>query len=83
MLVDQKKCTFCGACVKACPFGAIHADKEAVIVCDLCGGNPKCVEWCPHGAIKYTRLSPSERKKIMGKILKLKKVTGYKPKGVK
>ena len=84
MLVDNQKCTMCGACVKACPFGAIHVDKNAVIICDLCGGEPRCIEWCPHGAIKYSHLCLTERRKGMDGILELKKTTGYKPKaGVK
>jgi len=82
-LIDREKCDLCGACVEACPFGAIHIDKGAVIVCDLCGGDPKCIEWCPHGAVKYKRLGQPERKKIMAEVLKLKKAAGYRPKGVR
>jgi len=38
--VDKEKCTGCGMCVKACPFGAVTViDKIAVIneECTLCG----------------------------------------------
>ena len=80
MLVDPQKCTLCGACVKACPFGAIHTGKNSVFICDLCGGEPKCIEWCPHEALKYSHLGLSERRKIMDDVLELKKATGYKPK---
>lgn len=79
-LVAPQKCTLCGACVRACPFGAIHVDKDALIVCDLCGGEPKCVEWCPHEAIKYSHLGLSERRKIMDDVLELRKATEHKPK---
>jgi Fe-S-cluster-containing hydrogenase component 2 len=25
--------------------------------CDLCGGNPACVEYCPQGALHYVPLA--------------------------
>lgn len=39
----------------ACPFGAIGQEPETrkMIKCDLCGGEPKCVRWCPNEAIQY------------------------------
>jgi Fe-S-cluster-containing hydrogenase component 2 len=27
--------------------------KEELVKCDLCGGQPQCVEWCPTGAIRF------------------------------
>ena len=60
--------------------GAIHTGKNSVFICDLCGGEPKCIEWCPHEALKYSHLGLSERRKIMDDVLELKKATGYKPK---
>jgi len=79
MLVDPQKCDLCGACVRACPFGAIHLGENSAIVCDLCGGEPKCIEWCPHAALKFSPLGTSERRKIMDDLLGLKKAAGYKP----
>lgn len=46
-------CTLCGFCEKACPLGAIEIFNKIVFVCDLCGGNPRCVEVCTEGAILY------------------------------
>ncbi len=46
-------CNGCGACVGACPFGAVtlHPQTHAPLVCDLCGGDPACVRRCATGAI--------------------------------
>lgn len=46
--IDQKECQACLACLDACPFGAINMDQThgIPIVCDLCNGEPRCVEAC-------------------------------------
>lgn len=50
-------CTGCGACVEACPTGAIQMAEMAGMVravkCDLCGGNPECVSICPRQALSW------------------------------
>lgn len=49
--IFEKKCNMCGACVKACPFGAleIKGDKvEANASCRMCG---ICIKNCPCNAI--------------------------------
>jgi len=53
--VDAKKCNGCGLCIEACPQGAIFLDPVSGIVniCDLCNGDPQCVEWCTEEVLKY------------------------------
>lgn len=48
IIVNQEKCTGCGACIKACPSKAptIHPTKNKAIICNLCNGDPKCVKIC-------------------------------------
>jgi len=55
ILVDEDKCNGCGWCIEACDYGAImlHPDKKVVFTCDLCDGQPKCVEWCPEEALDF------------------------------
>lgn len=55
--VDESTCTTCGACTTACPGSVprIPRGKEHVVICDLCGGEPRCVAVCQkagHGALE-------------------------------
>ena len=54
-LVVESACVGCKACTLACPFGTIEFNPVSgkVEKCDLCGGNPQCVEACPTAAITY------------------------------
>ncbi len=55
VVIDYDRCVSCQMCVAACPFGAIGFDKarEVVFKCDLCNGQPQCVNFCEPGALKF------------------------------
>jgi electron transfer flavoprotein alpha subunit len=51
LMIDQDKCSGCGACVEACPFAALALAGDKAQVndgCTLCG---TCVDACPEGAL--------------------------------
>lgn len=54
VFIDKKECQACLACMDACPFKAVRLDHEEKIpmVCDLCGGDPRCVAVCCAGALQ-------------------------------
>ncbi|UCE15398.1 MAG: 4Fe-4S dicluster domain-containing protein [Candidatus Bathyarchaeota archaeon] len=51
VLVDKEKCTGCSLCINACPgrIPHIHPTEKYAVICDLCGGKPKCVKVCQKG----------------------------------
>ncbi|MFA5365404.1 MAG: thiamine pyrophosphate-dependent enzyme, partial [Candidatus Bathyarchaeia archaeon] len=51
--VDETKCIGCGWCIQACRYGTItlHPTTLKPIICDTCGGEPVCVQWCPENAL--------------------------------
>jgi Fe-S-cluster-containing hydrogenase component 2 len=53
VIVSPTLCTACGTCELMCPIGAIELYEEIPLVCDLCGGDPRCVKACTLDAIHY------------------------------
>jgi Fe-S-cluster-containing hydrogenase components 2 len=74
VVIDEKKCIVCKLCVSACPLGNISFDasERKLIKCNLCGGEPKCEQFCPSGAIQYREGTAVNlnRKKLIGEKLK-------------
>lgn len=62
VLLDEKRCIGCRACLVVCPFGAISMSVQGGTVskCDLCvrrqaeGLQPACAAGCPTKAITFT-----------------------------
>ncbi len=53
--VDADRCTGCGDCVEACPVGVVRVGQDGkALICDLCGGEPECEEWCPRNVFEVT-----------------------------
>lgn len=54
IVVDATRCSGCGDCVTACPYGMIeqYASGKAY-KCDLCGGTPACVAECHFSALHF------------------------------
>lgn len=53
-IIDDDKCTNCGACVKACQFNALAKVKDDIMLFQkLCHGCGACEIACEYGAITY------------------------------
>jgi carbon-monoxide dehydrogenase iron sulfur subunit len=53
--IDYDRCVSCRMCVAVCPFGAMGFDaaRRVVFKCDLCNGNPQCVNFCEPEALTF------------------------------
>lgn len=57
--ISEDKCIGCGICTVACPYGGIYLapGENTAFKCDLCDGNPKCVQACPYHILDYLKNS--------------------------
>jgi anaerobic dimethyl sulfoxide reductase subunit B (iron-sulfur subunit) len=69
--IDSEVCTGCGACVTACPFGAVVLGTDGIATkCDGChdevtpGIGPTCVRACPMRALAYGAPEDLDRPRV-------------------
>lgn len=64
VLVDEDKCTGCGSCVDACPGSVphLHPSTGKAVICDLCGGEPRCVKACGEGEWNALNVIPRKER---------------------
>jgi Fe-S-cluster-containing dehydrogenase component len=61
-VVNEDVCTGCRLCIEACsqrnetPRIRFDRGRSVAMKCDLCGGEPQCVRWCPNGSLRYVLL---------------------------
>jgi carbon-monoxide dehydrogenase iron sulfur subunit len=76
VLVFEDKCTGCGACADACPYGMIDINSMGkAYKCDHCGGDPNCVKECEPGALIFAE-PDKDQMKIHGRQMKARIASG-------
>jgi Fe-S-cluster-containing hydrogenase component 2 len=66
LIIDESKCKGCDWCVQACEHGGItiHSETGKAIACNLCEGEPKCVEACPEEALEIVESDEAAEKRF-------------------
>jgi anaerobic carbon-monoxide dehydrogenase iron sulfur subunit len=66
LILDETKCKGCDWCVQACEHGGItiHSETGKAIACNLCEGEPKCVESCPEEALEMVESDEAAEKRF-------------------
>jgi anaerobic carbon-monoxide dehydrogenase iron sulfur subunit len=73
LIIDPNNCKGCDWCVQACEHGGItiNPDSGKAIACDLCKGEPKCVESCPEEALEIVDSDEAAEKRFNDALAKL------------
>jgi len=62
VIIDEEKCTKCGACIKACPLHAAKGKVENKTFSADCFSCARCLNVCPVDAIHYCLIWPKRQK---------------------
>jgi heterodisulfide reductase subunit A len=73
--IDTQRCIWCGACMEACPYGAVEktsveGKEVASILPSLCKGEGACIPVCPEDAIEITGYTDAEVKVMIDALAK-------------
>lgn len=52
--VLEAVCVGCGSCAEVCPHRGVVIFRGKAMMCDLCSGNPACVQMCYSGALQWS-----------------------------
>jgi len=79
--IDPDKCIGCRTCLLVCPFGAVAFDVKTkkMAKCDLCQGDPLCVEFCTYDALQYVEaaaLNSDRRLSAAARLFELQFIPG-------
>mgnify|MGYP001024339984 FL=1 len=60
VLVNAEACIACGKCIDACPgrIPHMHSEGKHILICDLCNGDPQCVQVCQEGGWNVLKKVP-------------------------
>ncbi len=92
IVYDPTVCMHCGNCARACKeksAGVIIFDevnRRPTGMCNLCGGDPQCVKYCPYGALHFVKGKIDKRRFYKMKPDKIAEILAkewYKGKGGK